>query len=208
LLDWAENQPHQIRVLGYAPNRGKGYAVRHGLAAARGNIRIFTDVDLSYGFDDVLRIANTLRDGADLAIASRTHAESRLVLPAHLQGYVYRRHLQTMVYSLLVRLFLRLPIRDTQAGLKGVTARAANLILRYLHCDGFAFDCELLSAAFRLGLTITEVPVCVHHHDASSTTGFSSLAEMMIDVWRIRRTWRRRLPLVQGPVEGDLRKAA
>src|SRR5580700_9561145 len=50
-----------VGVLHYAPNRGKGYAVRHGLMAARGEHRIFVDVDLAYGFDDVLRLANVLR---------------------------------------------------------------------------------------------------------------------------------------------------
>src|ERR1700693_2047626 len=51
----------RVRVLSYAPNRGKGYAVRRGLEAARGHWRIFTDVDLAYGFEDILRVAATLR---------------------------------------------------------------------------------------------------------------------------------------------------
>src|SRR5688572_6330446 len=37
----------RVRVLSYAANRGKGYAVRHGLLAARGRWRLFTDVDLA-----------------------------------------------------------------------------------------------------------------------------------------------------------------
>src|SRR3954452_18468469 len=43
----------RVRVLGYGRNRGKGYAVRHGLQAARGQWRLFTDVDLAYDFGDV-----------------------------------------------------------------------------------------------------------------------------------------------------------
>src|SRR5438876_862745 len=61
LEDWARSDPQRIHVLSYAPNRGKGYAVRRGLAAARGQWRIFTDVDLAYNFDDVERLADTLR---------------------------------------------------------------------------------------------------------------------------------------------------
>src|SRR5258708_28707756 len=41
------------RVLQYQPNQGKGFAVRAGLLAARGAVRLFTDVDLAYGFADV-----------------------------------------------------------------------------------------------------------------------------------------------------------
>jgi dolichyl-phosphate beta-glucosyltransferase len=47
-------------VIGYSPNRGKGYAVRAGLLAARGRFRIFTDVDLAYRLADVARVADEL----------------------------------------------------------------------------------------------------------------------------------------------------
>src|SRR5436190_15575936 len=104
LAEWTAAARDPIRVLSYAPNRGKGYAVRYGLAAARGAWRLFTDVDLAYQFDDIVRVAQVLRAGADVAIASRTHPASRLVLPVALQGYVYRRHLQSKAFSLLVRL--------------------------------------------------------------------------------------------------------
>src|SRR6516164_86893 len=63
----------RVRILTHAPNRGKGYAVRTGLGAARGAYRVFTDFDLAYGWDDVLRVARALWDGAEVAAASRTH---------------------------------------------------------------------------------------------------------------------------------------
>src|SRR5262249_55559538 len=50
--------PQQVRFLSYAPNRGKGYAVRRGLLEARGPWRLFTDVDLAYSLDDVQRVAD------------------------------------------------------------------------------------------------------------------------------------------------------
>ncbi|MFL5241177.1 MAG: glycosyltransferase, partial [Gemmataceae bacterium] len=70
----------RIRVLSYSTNRGKGYAVRQGLSAARGRSCLFTDVDLAYPFEDVIRLAEALENGADVAIASRTHRDSRLIL--------------------------------------------------------------------------------------------------------------------------------
>src|SRR5438874_7271471 len=69
----------RVRVLSYEGNRGKGYAVRLGLQAARGRWRIFTDVDLAYGFADITRLAQTLQAGAEVAVASRTHPDSRLL---------------------------------------------------------------------------------------------------------------------------------
>lgn len=190
------------RVVSYAPNRGKGYAVRQGLLAARGQYRVFTDVDLAYSFDDVRRLADTLQGGADVAIASRYHPDSRLLLPPILQGYAYRRHLQSLVFSALVRRLLPLTQRDTQAGLKGLSARAAELILPALGCDGFGFDCELLVACQCHGLTVAEVPVTLTFENNASTTGIRAMRRMIGELWAIRRGWRRRserLPPSAGP---------
>ena len=118
-----------VRVLSYLANRGKGYAVRLGLQAARGQWRLFTDVDLAYSFADIARVADTLKHGAEVAIASRVHAESRLVLPPQLLGYVYRRRLQSLVFGKLVRWILPITVGDTQAGLKGLSANGRRVVV-------------------------------------------------------------------------------
>lgn len=187
---FARSDPARVRVLSYRPNRGKGYALRRGLEAARGQWRIFTDVDLAYGFDDVLRLAETLWSGADVAIATRTHPESRLRIHPQLLGYLYRRHLQSRAVSLLIRSILPVAQRDTQAGLKGMSAPAAARILPHMRSEGFAFDCELLTACARLGMTVTEVPVCVRHEDTVSSVSLSKLFCLFRELWRIRQNWR------------------
>ncbi|HLJ94036.1 MAG TPA: glycosyltransferase [Gemmataceae bacterium] len=194
LTEWARAEGGRIRIVSYAPNHGKGYAVRRGLEVACGEWRLFTDVDLAYRFDDVLRVVQALQAGASVAIASRTHSESLLVLPARLQGYAYRRHLQSLAFSALVRLLLPLKQRDTQAGLKGLSAAAAQTILPRLSCDGFGFDCELLTACQHYGLTVAEVPVCVRYENRASTTGFGAMRAMVKELWTIRRTWRQMAP--------------
>jgi dolichyl-phosphate beta-glucosyltransferase len=189
LIDLTRGEPERVRVLAHRPNRGKGYAVRRGLAAAHGAWRLFTDVDLAYGFEDMARVAVALRAGSDVAIAARHHPDSRVVLPPGLEGYVYRRHLQSLAFSALVRLILPLPQRDTQAGLKGLSARAARLILPGLRCDGFGFDCELLTACVRHRLRVAEVPVCVRYEGTASTTNLRSLTRVVRELWQVRRDW-------------------
>ena len=188
LREWTQGEP--VRVLAHAPNRGKGYAVRRGLEAARGRWRLFTDVDLAYPFTDMLRLAEALRAGAAVAIASRWHPDSRLIVPSALQGYAYRRHLQSLMFSALVRLLLPLTQRDTQAGLKGLSAEAVALLLPHLRCDGFEFDCELLTACVRYGLAVAEVPVHVRYEDTATTTGWGAMGRMLRALWQIRRAWR------------------
>jgi dolichyl-phosphate beta-glucosyltransferase len=208
LATLARAEAERIRVLTHAPNRGKGYAVRRGLEAARGEWRLFTDVDLAYGFDDVLRVAEALQAGAPVAIASRSHPESQMLLPTRLQGYAYRRYVQSLAFSALVRWLLPLKYRDTQAGLKGLCAAAAGKILPCLMCDGFGFDCELLTACVRYGLAVREVPVCVRYEDRASTTGFRATKQMLKELWQIRRSWRQLGPAEPDGADASHRQAA
>jgi dolichyl-phosphate beta-glucosyltransferase len=200
-----------VRVISYAPNRGKGYAVRRGLAEAAGQWRLFTDIDLAYGLEDVIRVARTLWAGAAVAIASRAHPESRVLVPTRLQGYAYRRHLQGQLFTVLARLLLPVRQRDTQAGLKGLSAAAAHRLLPLLRCDGFGFDCELLTACARHGVAVTEVPVCLRYEDADSTTGFRAMTRMVQELLQIRHAWRQppaAVPVQAIPLEPGRREAA
>jgi dolichyl-phosphate beta-glucosyltransferase len=202
-----ESNDTQVRVLEYSPNRGKGYAVRLGLQAGRGRHRIFTDVDLAYGFDDIERIAQALESGAPVAIASRDHRDSRLLLPTRLLAYAYRRYWKSQVFSWLARAILPLHQIDTQAGLKGMSAEIAELIVPRLSSDGFELDCELLTACVRLGVAVTEVPVCVRLHNSASTTGLRATAKMASALWRIRKAWPAQSKKVMHPAASERRAA-
>jgi glycosyltransferase involved in cell wall biosynthesis len=184
--------PSRLRIVKYGQNRGKGYAVRTGLLSARGAYRVFTDVDLAYSFDDVLQVAGALRAGAAVAIASRTHPDSRLVLPVACLSAARRRHFQSRVFGSAARMILPLTQRDTQAGLKGVAAFVAEQLVPELKCDGFGFDCELLTACNRAGLAVVEVPVTVRYESAATTTGTRAGLSMLLELWQIRRHWRNR----------------
>src|SRR5262249_24043312 len=119
LTELLEHGPANVRLLSYPVNRGKGHAVRRGLEAARGQWRIFTDIDLAYRVEDIERLAATLQAGAEVAIASRVHAESRVVVPTRWLGYAHRRQWQSLIFGTLVRRLLPVKQNDTQAGLKG-----------------------------------------------------------------------------------------
>jgi dolichyl-phosphate beta-glucosyltransferase len=193
-----ETQATWCRVLSYAENRGKGYAVRAGLRAAHGAVRLFTDVDLAYSFSDLLEVVGQLQAGAAAVIANREHPLSTVELPFHLFSHLRRRRLQSGIFNCLVRALLGVQARDTQAGLKGMSATVAEQLLPRLACHGFSFDCELLVACDRMGIPITEIPAHVKYVDSASTTGAHSFWSMLKDLWRIRRQWGGELPPMLG----------
>ena len=62
----------QLNVVGYQNNRGRGYAIRVGAAAAKGDILVTTEIDSSWGDDIVHRLTAIFKThpDADMIIAS------------------------------------------------------------------------------------------------------------------------------------------
>src|SRR2546427_7531019 len=107
---------------------------------------------------------------------------------------LYTRHVMSRVFNRVVRLVLLPGILDTQAGLKGFTARAAELIFPRLTIAGFGFDVELLYIAKQHGLTVAQAAVHYRYDDEPSTVRFAADAvEMLEDLVKIRwNAWRGR----------------
>lgn len=175
-----------LRLIELRENRGKGFAVRRGLSEARGELSIFTDADLAYPVENFTRVLVALENGADLAIASRVHPESRYVTSPRLFRRIYTRHSIGRAFNMLTRLTLVPGIHDTQAGLKGFRAPAVAALLPHLTLDRFSFDVELLMVARRLGMAIAEVPVTFEYRSEPSTLELGSdSARMLCDVARV-----------------------
>ena len=67
LLDGVEG----IEVIRFAQNRGSGTARRFGTLAARGDVVVWTDVDMTYPNDAIADLVRAL-DGADQVVGART----------------------------------------------------------------------------------------------------------------------------------------
>ena len=181
-----------VRVLRNACNRGKGYSVARGMLAARGRHRVFTDVDLAYPLDQVHRIVDELARGADVAIACRVLPESRYLMSPTFFHYLYTRHLLSRAFNRVVQALLLPGILDTQAGLKGFTAAAAELCFGRSTIPGFAFDIECLYIAQRHGLTIEQTAVNFRYDDEPTTVRLARDGRRMLkDIWQVRtNAWR------------------
>jgi dolichyl-phosphate beta-glucosyltransferase len=180
-----------VRVLRNRRNTGKGYSVARGMLAARGRFRVFTDADLAYPPEQLNRIVELLAGGADVAVACRALSDSRLVARRTRSGYVFARRVVSRVFNAVVRRTLVPGIRDTQAGLKGFTAEAAERLFPRLSTPRFGFDIEMLHLAWRFGLTVAQTPVTVYDHDEPTTVRLVRDAlSMAYDIVRIRRRAR------------------
>ncbi len=183
-----------VTVLRNDANRGKGFSVARGMRAARGAYRVFTDADLAYPVTEIAKIVRALEDGSDVAIACRVLPESRYLMSPTFFHYLYTRHVLSRAFNRLVRAVLLPGVLDTQAGLKGFTARAAEVIFPRLTIRGFGFDVEALYIARKHGLTVAQTAVHYRYDDEPSTVRFAADGLAMLrDLARIRwNDWRGR----------------
>ncbi len=143
-----------LKLIDNLRNHGKGYVVRAGMLAARGEYKLFMDADNSVTIDNVERFLDHAKGGHDVVIGS-IKAEGAIV---HEGNQWYRRILGTL--SKIVVKYIAVPgIQDTQRGFKLFTREASDVIFPAQTINGFGFDMELLVIAQRSGMSIKEVPV-------------------------------------------------
>jgi glycosyltransferase involved in cell wall biosynthesis len=171
-----------IRVLRNPGNRGKGYSVRHGMAEARGEWRLFTDADLSAPIEELDKLWDaTVREGSHVAIGSR--ALDRSLIGVHQPGM---RETAGRVFNAVMRGVIGLRIADTQCGFKLFHGSASLAIFPRQTQERFGFDVEILFIAKKMGFRISEVPVRWNHVEGSKVgmlTGLHAFTELAQVRW-------------------------
>jgi dolichyl-phosphate beta-glucosyltransferase len=175
-----------IRLIA-APHRGKGAAVRRGMLAAAGQVRLMCDADLSMPAAELPKLLAALAAGADVALATREGAGARRI------GEPFLRHLMGRVFNLLVRALAVPGLQDTQCGFKAFTATSAELLFSRATVDGFGFDVEILYLARKHGQRLAEVPIAWYYQPSSRVSPWRDTIRMVRDVLRVRwNDWRGR----------------
>jgi len=176
------------RVLSYQPNRGKGYAVRQGLLAARGTVAVFSDADLSTPIDELpLLLTPILKGECDVAFGSRE-------LGYHLIGQhqPWLREQSGRFFNRMVRLATGMPYSDTQCGFKAFRLEVSRPLIQVAVLDRFGFDVELLFLAHKAGLRLREQPVRWNDM-AGSKVGILSGLYGFKELWMLRQNSRQGL---------------
>ena len=169
------------RVIALEQNGGKGGAVRAGVLAARGRTVAFTDADLSYSPDQVLRLLAEIEGGWDVVVGSRKHTETRTLVTARRLREVGGRIVNAFTAFVLLGQY-----RDTQCGLKAFRSDVGKVIFSHSRIDGFAFDVEVFHLVERYRLTLAEVPVELTNSTRSTVHVVRDTTRLVRDLFRIR----------------------
>lgn len=152
-LIFAKKYPN-VKVIGYETNKGKGYAVRFGMAESRGDVVGFMDAGMDLNPAGLIMLLEHFEwYNADVIVGSKRHPASKV-------DYPWQRRILSVGYQGLAWLLFGLKVRDTQVGMKFFKREVLEKVLPRLLVKAFAFDIEMLAVAGYLGYSrIYEAPV-------------------------------------------------
>lgn len=155
--------------------RGKGFAIREGLAASTGDIIVMIDADGSMDPREIGCFLAPLRFDFDLVKGSRylTGGGSEDLTPLRSCGNLALTRLTNVMY--------RCGFSDLCYGFMAMRRECLDVL--ELHSAGFEIETELAVHAVRAGLRVAEVP----SHEFSRLSGSSKLNAVR-DGWRVLRT--------------------
>lgn len=168
-------------VIEYSPNRGKGYAVRTGMLAAKGDIVLFCDADLATPQEETVKLLASMQAGADVAIGSRPLKDSQLEKHQPIFRELLGRGSNLVIQALGVK-----GIRDTQCGFKMFRREVAQDVFKRCKLDGFSFDFEALMISRDLGYRIDEVPIRWAHQEGSKVVFWRDYPRALRDLIKLR----------------------
>jgi dolichyl-phosphate beta-glucosyltransferase len=166
-------------------NRGKGAAVRAGLAAASGRQRAFLDADGSTPVTEL----DHLRRAADEHPGAVVIGSIGVPGASVCNDQLWVRRLAGTLGARLIAATTLPGVRDPQRGCKLLPADVCDAVLPHCRTDGWAVDVELLAVARHLGFAVVEVPVSWHHVDGTKVR-LRSYPATLAEVLRIRRRVR------------------
>jgi glycosyltransferase involved in cell wall biosynthesis len=139
------------RVERFASNRGKGAAVRHGIASASGSVIVLLDADGQDDPADLPCLLAALSPDVDMVIGSRFlgHFEDRAITKINRVGNEF--------LTGVVNLLFRANVTDAQAGVRAIRRAALQRI--DIAADGYDIEADVLLKLLRAGSRVTEIGV-------------------------------------------------
>jgi glycosyltransferase involved in cell wall biosynthesis len=141
-----------VQVVRQPVNRGKGAAVRTGIAQSRGDIVVIQDADLEYDPADLPRLLDPLRrDVADAVYGTRLRGGEPQ------RAHLFWHYAGNRFLSLLTNVLFNTTISDMEVGYKAFRGDLIRSI--QLRSDDFAFEAEVTAKILRRGVRLYEVPI-------------------------------------------------
>lgn len=149
------------RAIYHKKNEGRGKCVKDGIRASKGEICAYMDVDCEISPEYINIFVSEIKKGYDVVVAQRFYESSLKFIS---------RVIASRLYSQIVKKFLNIPIKDTEAGFKFFNRSKILPVITKTHANGWFWDTEICAVSHIFGLKIAQVPVLfIKRGDKKST---------------------------------------
>lgn len=179
----------RVQLLVNDVNRGKGYSVRRGMLAARGEVLLHCDADCAPSLPSLPFMLTLLRTH-DLVVGSRLAPGADVGRRQPLSRRVVGRGFQQ-----LCRAILGEPTTDLFCGFKLWRGPAARDVFARISLDGWTFDAEAIALARALGYRVTETGIAWADREGSRLSMLKVLVPVVRELLNARRHVRREAAL-------------
>lgn len=173
------NRYPNLTIITYEKNGGKGMAVWRGLRAAKGEIVMILDADMTVPPEELVEFYEALEfQAADFA------SGTRFLYPMEKQAMRFANYVGNILFSKLVQMIVGSPCSDTLCGTKAM--RKSDFAHFELEDRAWG-DFDLIFHAARMKLRCVEVPV----HYKSRVAGESKMKAFRAGVKFLRLCFRK-----------------
>ena len=168
-------------VLTYEENRGKGFALKHGISFIQRSFPnesiVCADCDGQHTAEDIGRVVLAVEEGtSDIVLGARAFT-----------GEVpLRSRFGNSVTRLAFAAVTRTKISDTQTGLRGYTPEIFDWLLA-IDGDRFEYEFNVLLAARQAGVSVTEIPIETIYLEQNASSHFRPLADSARIYWPLAK---------------------
>ncbi|MBB2922907.1 glycosyltransferase family 2 protein [Cellulomonas cellasea] len=179
-----------VRVVHHPENRKLGGSIKSGLAAATGDLVLYTDADLPFEMIELVRAIRVLRTyEADVVSAYRLDRT----------GEGPRRAVYSFLYNGLVQLMFGTRVRDINFAFKLIRRRVLDDMT--LVSEGSFIDAELVVRAQRSGFQVLQIGVDYfpRTRGVSTLSSFGVIRTMLGEMFRLRSELKAVTPVTRAP---------
>lgn len=166
-----------FRKLFQSRNMGRGRTVADGFRLARGEFVGYIDIDLEVHARYIPSMVLALQQGVDVATAHRIYK---------VQWRLFHRFVLSRGYSWLVRLLLKIDLKDSETGFKFFRRDRVVPLLDQVQDEHWFWDTEIMARSLLRGYQVQEIPcLFVRRYDKQSTVNV-----VRDSIEYFRRLWR------------------
>ncbi|HJY98698.1 MAG TPA: dolichyl-phosphate beta-glucosyltransferase [Patescibacteria group bacterium] len=172
----------KIKLVSYKINRGKGGALKEGIAKSSGRYIIFMDADLSVPVETIDAVLDKLEEGkSDVVIGTRKIKSAKVLV-----HQPWLRENLGKGFTFITRIITGVKISDFTCGFKGFSGVSAKKIFSNSLLTRWAYDAEILYLAKKFGYKIFEVPVTWTNRKDTRVKLWNAVVTSFTDLIRIK----------------------